>query len=83
MPYQKGQAVAPRAGAWIEIPLVRHPAARPAVAPRAGAWIEIKRLPYKGHGHGVAPRAGAWIEIIFIFVFLLLFFCRPPCGGVD
>ena len=57
------KAVAPFAGAWIEIPVIQCAADRHPVAPFAGAWIEIrknKRIPAKG---GVAPFAGAWIEI--------------------
>ena len=34
-------AVAPRAGAWIEIPFFSQSYEAPKVAPRAGAWIEI------------------------------------------
>ena len=33
--------VAPRAGAWIEIPIDTSSSSSSAVAPRAGAWIEI------------------------------------------
>ena len=33
--------VAPRVGAWIEIPMPKSPQPRVAVAPRVGAWIEI------------------------------------------
>ena len=36
-----GSAVAPHAGAWIEISLVSRADADSRVAPHAGAWIEI------------------------------------------
>jgi len=51
------QAVAPRAGAWIEtIVMVAVPVA-PAVAPRAGAWIETSSPPASTASHGGrAPR---------------------------
>ena len=38
------KAVAPRAGAWIEILGSLDNLLRPLVAPRAGAWIEIQNL---------------------------------------
>ena len=56
-------AVAPRAGAWIEIQDDWKPDENRAVAPRAGAWIEIRVVKFMVHGLTVAPRAGAWIEI--------------------
>ncbi len=37
-----GSAVAPLAGAWIEIIWAASSWARSSVAPLAGAWIEIK-----------------------------------------
>ena len=58
-----GQAVAPYAGAWIEISqsnLGKNPL---IVAPYAGAWIEIAPLVYCYCSRIVAPYAGAWIEI--------------------
>ncbi len=36
-----GMAVAPHAGAWIEIAIGAIPASEKGVAPHAGAWIEI------------------------------------------
>ena len=57
--------VAPRVGAWIEIPSVGYCEVRGYVAPRVGAWIEI--VPSGKVTSGVpvvAPRVGAWIEII-------------------
>ena len=58
------RAVAPHAGAWIEISTCSAITSGSPVAPHAGAWIEIAcgdllspppRI--------VAPHAGAWIEI--------------------
>ena len=40
---QDDAAVAPRAGAWIEMTVGRGIHYRKPVAPRAGAWIEILR----------------------------------------
>ena len=57
-------AVAPLAGAWIEIEDSICIEARSAhVAPLAGAWIEITRIMDQMMKKGVAPLAGAWIEI--------------------
>ena len=40
--HSRGQSrcVAPRVGAWIETPNIRHPAQTGRIAPRVGAWIE-------------------------------------------
>ena len=61
--HEEAKAVAPYAGAWIEI-------ARPvcctspvSVAPYAGAWIEIYKVKRLEDMTIVAPYAGAWIEI--------------------
>ena len=56
-------AVAPRVGAWIEIPVKAPPADRENVAPRVGAWIEILSRGIIRMQRYVAPRVGAWIEI--------------------
>ena len=56
-------AVAPYAGAWIEINDVVAFCIAFAVAPYAGAWIEIKLYPIPFTIFSVAPYAGAWIEI--------------------
>ena len=37
-------AVAPYAGAWIEIGMIRSIDSLPDVAPYAGAWIEIENM---------------------------------------
>ena len=56
-------AVAPHAGAWIEI-LVPAPLRCPTiVAPHAGAWIEMVREAAMQNRLKVAPHAGAWIEM--------------------
>ena len=58
-------AVAPYAGAWIEIFKKSYDEILAQVAPYAGAWIEIcKHYWESGNAsHTVAPYAGAWIEI--------------------
>ena len=55
-------AVAPRAGAWIETRRSVIASAITTVAPRAGAWIETRRRHRCRRRCRVAPRAGAWIE---------------------
>ena len=76
-------AVAPLAGAWIEIRETIMYYVQVGVAPLAGAWIEIVL-----HNGGmvpvfVAPLAGAWIEITWNKVYKYEFVSRPPRGGVD
>ena len=56
-------AVAPLAGAWIEIAFLDLVLKRQGVAPLAGAWIEILLLEAARRRLQVAPLAGAWIEI--------------------
>ena len=56
-------AVAPLAGAWIEILRKHKETPLVVVAPLAGAWIEIKSVAAKNEMSGVAPLAGAWIEM--------------------
>ena len=56
-------AVAPLAGAWIEIRQYCEPLPYTVVAPLAGAWIEILFVRVFVSGWYVAPLAGAWIEI--------------------
>ena len=56
-------AVAPFAGAWIEILKNVENAVKEIVAPFAGAWIEITSQFYSEEQDRVAPFAGAWIEI--------------------
>ena len=46
-------AVAPHAGAWIEIFVTRRAAAAGGVAPHAGAWIEI----FYGHVGAVGKQS--------------------------
>ena len=57
--------VAPLAGAWIEILLIRAVATVRPVAPLAGAWIEIEEPTAEWRNKLVAPLAGAWIEIFY------------------
>ena len=56
-------AVAPFAGAWIEITAASFKFPKKVVAPLAGAWIEIMFGGRKRCNVAVAPLAGAWIEI--------------------
>ena len=56
-------AVAPFAGAWIEIVVRGFSDSLSSVAPFAGAWIEITVKKVGGVYGKVAPFAGAWIEI--------------------
>ena len=76
-------AVAPLAGAWIEI--VRCPChtLTPMVAPLAGAWIEIFSFFRISHRLLVAPLAGAWIEIYMVVSPEQVKNGRSPCGSVD
>ena len=57
-------AVAPLAGAWIEISRNSFRISTILVAPLAGAWIEIIPLTSTGFVRRVAPLAGAWIEMV-------------------
>ena len=59
----KNNAVAPLAGAWIEILTATQKAMLEEVAPLAGAWIEIIVEDASFAEVPVAPLAGAWIEI--------------------
>ena len=77
-------AVAPFAGAWIEIIITD--SAQPqrvGVAPFAGAWIEIVKLYTQTLPPPVAPFAGAWIEIKAIRVFNDFKYSRSLRGSVD
>ena len=55
--------VAPYAGAWIEIEVLKKGDCENGVAPYAGAWIEIRLYCSCVGITDVAPYAGAWIEI--------------------
>ena len=59
----KRNAVAPFAGAWIEMSLDVANYLGDTVAPFAGAWIEMHRNWFLCRVDSVAPFAGAWIEI--------------------
>ena len=56
-------AVAPHAGAWIEMVRLWANCLDGCVAPHAGAWIEIVPVHKTNNYHWVAPHAGAWIEM--------------------
>ena len=56
-------AVAPHAGAWIEMLPIEGLTEASNVAPHAGAWIEIRVVVVPSTIPNVAPHAGAWIEI--------------------
>ena len=61
-------AVAPHAGAWIEIPHALHHCRPYVVAPHAGAWIEIYNAYDAELERYVAPHAGAWIEMLSYYL---------------
>ena len=75
--------VAPLAGAWIEIMLVKVFHALLMVAPLAGAGIEINASASVSHLLPVAPLAGAWIEIWYKLIRLFPIQGRSPRGSVD
>ena len=56
-------AVAPLAGAWVEIQVPWKRILICLVAPLAGAWVEILGASKKIVEKYVAPLAGAWVEI--------------------
>ena len=76
-------AVAPLAGAWIEMKRWVIVQRNGRVAPLAGAWIEIRRFSHFCLLQSVAPLAGAWIEILPSNVLRLSEYRRSPCGSVD
>ena len=61
-------AVAPLAGAWIEMIEAIKDHGYDNVAPLAGAWIEIFFLLSLHKQFLVAPLAGAWIEMCWMGV---------------
>ena len=81
--YPLQTAVAPFAGAWIEISVAKSKYLCVAVAPFAGAWIEIICHYASPPLNAVAPFAGAWIEIIYCFIGLYGDFSRSLRGSVD
>ena len=76
-------AVAPFAGAWIEIADGRAIPAHAEVAPFAGAWIEIQMISTPAAVDQVAPFAGAWIEILDVYEYIGAAESRSLCGSVD
>ena len=75
--------VAPFAGAWIEISMVKPCPGKAIVAPFAGAWIEIQKAFITQLNSIVAPFAGAWIEICCLWRDSSIRFSRSLRGGVD
>ncbi len=75
--------VAPYAGAWIEILLLRMLCKVHNVAPYAEAWIEITPRMEIHYIRYVAPYAGAWIEIPLCQRQLLHKSRRSLRGSVD
>ena len=56
-------AVAPLAGAWVEMLSHIYDSTKALVAPLAGAWVEIAICLIEVLSLSVAPLAGAWVEI--------------------
>ncbi len=79
----KETAVAPLAGAWIEMIMFSGQAGAGKVAPLAGAWIEITKCGDGAYQIRVAPLAGAWIEIKKVRKARFTTLSRSPCGSVD
>ena len=78
---QSALAVAPFAGAWIEIERYFRSIPFEIVAPFAGAWIEINENLVTGYEVSVAPFAGAWIEIAILNMDFLLSAVAPFAGA--
>ena len=76
-------AVAPHAGAWIEMRKIISLRTISCVAPHAGAWIEIFACGEYGDKNLVAPHAGAWIEMGLDKAAQSASNSRSPCGSVD
>ena len=76
-------AVAPHAGAWIEMQMQNEAIKATVVAPHAGAWIEIVNPCFAEVEEAVAPHAGAWIEIDPETLRVNADYRRSPCGSVD
>ena len=60
-------AVAPFAGAWIEMVYASAVRCQTYVAPFAGAWIEMITTIIRIASLTVAPFAGAWIEMLLLW----------------
>ena len=76
-------AVAPFAGAWIEISYSTITGFKKSVAPFAGAWIEILIKRGCVGLRAVAPFAGAWIEIMYGMMVTKNITGRSLRGSVD
>ena len=75
--YIRGQLVAPRVGAWVEIAESVFRDVIENVAPRVGAWVEICHWHSCAIFWRVAPRVGAWVEINSLYFFLLKYASLP------
>ncbi len=78
---KKTAAVAPHAGAWIEMIARANRHTVHVVAPHAGAWIEISCLLLGIADAIVAPHAGAWIEIRIQLHHSLRSYVAPHAGA--
>ena len=58
--------VAPLAGAWIEIPEIKHHRNVIVSLPSRERGLKLLRTAYHSSAVPVAPLAGAWIEIIVL-----------------
>ena len=76
-------AVAPHAGAWIEIVSSPWWQSQPIVAPHAGAWIEITMKPCASILILSPPTRGRGLKFCFAVSELPRLDSRPPRGGVD
>ena len=81
--YADAVAVAPFAGAWIEMVKETFKEDFETVAPFAGAWIEMVKETFKEDFETVAPFAGAWIEICYLVFISAGLFGRSLRGSVD
>ena len=76
--------VAPRAGAWIEIPIPPSNPPKPCESPPVrGRGLKRTMPTIAPLVIAVAPRAGAWIETMLARCPSPMTRSRPPCGGVD
>ena len=78
-----GDAVAPLAGAWIEIVQAASAACCKASPPSRGRGLKYLVQAWISANNVVAPLAGAWIEMNTRGHMMSLRPCRPPRGGVD
>ena len=79
---EKANAVAPHAGAWIEISCLRSTYDLPMVAPHAGAWIEMALMGRLSTAPSSRPTRARGLKFYLICVRSDLF-SRAPRGRVD